>query len=258
MDDLVHTVLSSCTICQACDKTARTSPAPLQPVEFPGGPFQHVAVDIVGPFESGAYDGRFTITLTDYFSQWPEVAFTPTVTTVTVVVFLASVFARKGNPCLITTDNGPQLASSAFADFLRERSIKHIRTSVYHPQANGCVECFNRVLKDSIQTAQANQQPWKPVVTEMLHSYHGHATTGESPFQLLRGRPMRTKLNVLPPPKDKGQYDHVRARVILQQTKIKQYTDAKRGARSPKVTVGAAACASLGTWEKERHSSVIP
>lgn len=51
---------------------------------------------------------------------------------------------------------------------------------------------------------------------------------------------MRTKLNVLPPPKDKGQYDHVRARVVLQQTKSKQYTDAKRCARSPKVTVGAA------------------
>lgn len=51
---------------------------------------------------------------------------------------------------------------------------------------------------------------------------------------------MRTKLNVLPLPKDKGQYDHARARVVLQQTKSKQYTDAKRGSRSPKVTVGAA------------------
>lgn len=121
-------------------------------------------------FEHGAYDCRFTITLIDYFSKWPEAAFTPTVTAATVMAFLASVFAQEGNSCLITTDNGPQFASSAFADFLRERGIKHIRTSVYHPQANGCVERFNRVLKDSIQTAQANQQPWKPVVTELLHS----------------------------------------------------------------------------------------
>lgn len=233
MDDLVHTVLSSCTTCQACDKTARTSTAPLRPVEFPGGPFQHIAVDIVGLFEHGAYDCRFAITLIDYFSKWPEVAFTLTVTTTTVMAFLASVFARKGNPCLIMTDNWPHFASSAFADFLRERGIKHVRTSVYHPQADGFVERFNTVLKDNIQTAQANQQPWKPVVTEMLHSYRGtaHATTGESPFQLLRGSPVQTKINVLPPPRDKGQYDHVRARVVLQQTESKQYTDAKRGAR---------------------------
>lgn len=54
---------------QACDKTASVSPAPLQPVKFPAGPFQHVAIDIVGLFERGAYDSRFAITLFDYFSK---------------------------------------------------------------------------------------------------------------------------------------------------------------------------------------------
>lgn len=112
---------------------------------------------------------------------------------------------------------------------------------MYHPLANGCVESFNRVLKDSLQAAQATQQPWKPVVTEMLHSYRAtaHATTSESPFQLLRGRLMWTKLNILPPPNDRGKYEHVRARVALQQAKSKQYTNNKRGARPTKVTVGA-------------------
>ncbi|CAI5692281.1 unnamed protein product [Oreochromis niloticus] len=46
MDTQVHAILSSCSVCQACDKTANTVPAPLQPVQFPDGPFQHVAVDI--------------------------------------------------------------------------------------------------------------------------------------------------------------------------------------------------------------------
>ncbi|XP_054644458.1 general transcription factor II-I repeat domain-containing protein 2-like isoform X1 [Dunckerocampus dactyliophorus] len=85
-------------------------------------------------------------------------------------------------------------------DFLKERGIKHIRTSGYHPQANRCVERFNRVLKDCIQGAQAAQKSRKPTVTVMLQSYRAtpHATTNESPFQLLRGRPMRTKLHILP------------------------------------------------------------
>lgn len=118
MDDLVHKALSSCTICQSCEKTAKSPAAPMQPVEFPGGPFQHVAVDIVGPFERGTYDCRFAITLIEYFSKWPEVAFTSSASTDTVITFLASIFAREGNPCAITTDNGPQFTSSAFADFL--------------------------------------------------------------------------------------------------------------------------------------------
>ncbi|XP_042071499.1 uncharacterized protein K02A2.6-like [Haplochromis burtoni] len=181
MDTQVHAILSSCSVCQLCDKTAKTAPTPLQPVQFPDGPFQHVAVDIVGPFDRGSQDCRFAITLVDYFSKWPEVAFTSSATTDTVIRFLSSVFAREGNPCELTTDNGPQFTSSAFADFLKERGIKHIRTSVYHPQANGCVERFNRVLKDCVQAAQVSQKLWKPAVTEMLQNYRAtaHATTDE-------------------------------------------------------------------------------
>lgn len=65
---------------------------------------------------------------------------------------------------------------------------------------------------------------------------------------------MRTKLNVLLLPKHNGQYDHVRARVILEQTKSKQYTDAKRGAQSPKVTVGAAVSVQALTRGKRRDT----
>ncbi len=195
----------------------------------------------MGPFERGAYDCRFAIILIDYFSKWPEEVFTSTATTATIMAFLTSVFAHEGNPCTVTTDNGPQFTYSAFADFLTERGIKHIKTSVYHPQANGCVERFNRVLRDAIQAAQATQKPWKPVVTDMLHSYRAtrHATTGESPFQLLRGRPMRTKLNILPPQRDNGQYNHLRAKVAQQQSKSAHYTNKKRAAQPTKISTGA-------------------
>lgn len=157
----------------------------------------------------------------------------------TIMAFLSTIFTREGNLCTITTDNGPQFTSSAFADFLRERGIKHIRTSVYHHQANGAVEHFNRVLKDSIPVALSAQLPWKPAVTTMLHSYRttAHATTGESPFRLLRERPIRTKLDVLEPSKDSGKYDHVIAKVASQQAKSQRHTDTKRGARSPKFAV---------------------
>lgn len=101
MDDLVCKVLLSCSICQSCDKTAKASPAPLQPVELPGGPFQHVACDIVGPIERAPYDCRYAITLIDYFSKWPKIAFTSNATTATVITFLNAVFAREGNPLAI-------------------------------------------------------------------------------------------------------------------------------------------------------------
>lgn len=150
MDSMVNDMVASCVICQTCDKSVRTYSPPKQPVELPDGPFQKVAIDIVGPFERGSYKCHFAITLVDYFSKWPEVAFVPLVTTETVTTFLASIFAREGNPTSVFTDNGSQFCSSAFSDFLKERGIKQIRTSVYHPQVNGAVERFNLVLKECL------------------------------------------------------------------------------------------------------------
>uniref|UniRef100_A0A8C1P4S4 Integrase catalytic domain-containing protein n=1 Tax=Cyprinus carpio TaxID=7962 RepID=A0A8C1P4S4_CYPCA len=221
MDDLVHTILSACVTCQASDKSAKTFTAPMQPVEFPKGPFQHVAIDIVGPFEKGATDCKFAITLIDYFSKWPEVGFASSVTTETVLKFLSTIFAREGNPCTITTDNGPQFTSSEFVDFVKTLGIKHIKTSVYHPQANGAIERFNRVLKECLQAAEVAHKPWKSAVLTMLKSYRAtpHATMGETPFLLLRGRTMRTKLNVLLPEDTPDQFAQVRARVT-QRTKV--------------------------------------
>lgn len=240
MDDLVHAILSECVTCQSSDKSAKTCAAPMQPVEFPKGPFQHVAIDIVGPFERGSTDCKFAITLIDYFSKWPEVGFASSVTTETVVKFLTRIFAWEGNPCTITTDNGPQFISSEFADFLKTQGIKHIKTNLYHPQANGAIERFNRMLKECIQTAEMTQKPWKSMVLTMLKNYRAppHATTGESPFLLLKGRPMRTKLNVLPPKDSPHEYTQVRARVAQQQNKSKQYTDCKRGSKFLNVQIG--------------------
>ncbi|KAI7797754.1 hypothetical protein IRJ41_019638, partial [Triplophysa rosa] len=240
MDDLVHTILRACVTCQASDKSAKMVTAPMQPVEYPKGPFQHVAIDIVGPFERGAADCKFAITLIAYFSKWPEVRFASSVTTQTVMKFLTTIFAREGNPCTITSDNGPQFTSSEFTLFLKEQGIKHIKTSVYHPQANGAIERFNRVLKECLQAAEVASKPWKSTVLTMLKSYRAttHATTGETPFLLLRGRNMRTKLNVLPPEVGPDKFTQVRDSVKRRQAKSKHYTDRKRGSKFRNIKVG--------------------
>ncbi len=127
------------------------------------------------------------------------------------------------------------------SDFLAERGVKHIRCSVYWPQANGAVERWNRVLKDCFQVAEMQQRPWKQAATDFLQNYRAtpHATTGASPFELLRGRKMRTKLNTLPATTDGEEaWRGLRDRVHRVQQKIKQYTDQKRGAKPPPFKCG--------------------
>ncbi len=86
---------------------------PLQPV--PSAPWDKLSIDIVGPFETAAWNCRYALTLTDYYSKWPEVAFTASVETKQVTAFLNSVFSRYGNPATIVSGNGPQFTSPVFA-----------------------------------------------------------------------------------------------------------------------------------------------
>ena len=96
MDNYVHSMIASCVSCQYTDTTAKTAPAPLIPVDLPNGPCEKVGIDITGPFDQAVWDSCYAITLIDYYSKWPEVAFAPTVTTEVVIQFLATVFGRVG------------------------------------------------------------------------------------------------------------------------------------------------------------------
>ncbi|XP_064463889.1 uncharacterized protein K02A2.6-like [Ornithodoros turicata] len=241
MDREVEEYVKSCAVCQAADKSARVSPAPLQPVPLPEGPWQKLAIDIVGPFQCAPQGCRFAISLMDYFSRWPEVAFVGTVTAQVVIGFLQRVFCREGLPNELVSDHGPQFTSAVFEEFLKNQGIKHLFSSVYYPQANGLIERFNRVLKDQVQLAVLQGKPVTEVVQQGLLAFRctPHATTGCAPAVLLHGRMPRTKLHVVgiavpstPPGVD------LRRKVSDRQEYMKRYTDARRGAKSPQVNPG--------------------
>jgi transposase InsO family protein len=49
---------------------------------------------------------------------------------------------------IIISDNGSQYISKDFKSFIRERGLKHIRTSIRYPQSNGKLERFHRTIKE--------------------------------------------------------------------------------------------------------------
>jgi len=58
---------------------------------------------------------------------------------------LGTVFCRVGVPREILTDQGAKFnfMSSLLAEVYKLLNVKSIRTSPYHPQTDGLVECFN-------------------------------------------------------------------------------------------------------------------
>ena len=75
-----------------------------------------------------------------------DVKFGPTNTTL-----LCDVSSGFGLPGEISSDRGAQFTSKLWTTVSQLLGMKHIRTTSYHPQANGLVERFHRHLKSALR-----------------------------------------------------------------------------------------------------------
>ena len=197
MDRDIENMVKECVPCKVAGRSVLQCKPPLTAVEFPSKPWSKLGMDIVGPMDALPQSQRYAITLIDYYSKWPEVCFTGSITSAACIDFLTSVFSREGFCDEIVTDNGRQFCSSEFRDFLHDRGIKHCRTSTYNPQSNGEIERFHRNLKQQLIIARAAKENVCRSTQNYLFLYRNtaHATTGYSPSQLLHGRLCRSRLS---------------------------------------------------------------
>ncbi|XP_015374079.1 PREDICTED: uncharacterized protein LOC107169011 [Diuraphis noxia] len=65
-------------------------------------------------------------------------------------VIVTQWIARFGVPYVITTDQGRQFESDLFRQLMSSFGIQDLRSSPYHPQANGLVKRFHRPLKAAL------------------------------------------------------------------------------------------------------------
>jgi hypothetical protein len=150
-------------------------------------------VDYAGPVA-----GKMLLVVVDAHSKWPEVVPMSSSTVARTIQALRDMFARWGIPEQLVSDNGPQFTSDEFRVFMLSNGVKHIRTVPYHPATNGAAERFVQTVKRALQSLQRGTV----LVSSFLLQYRNtpHATTGVSPGSLLVGRPLRTRLDLLPPP----------------------------------------------------------
>nr|KYP55449.1 Pol polyprotein [Cajanus cajan] len=102
-------------------------------------------MDILGPFPPAKGQLKFLLVAIDYFTKWIEACPLAKITTENIQKFTWKniVFGILHS---LVADNGKQFIAQSFEDFLRELDVKHLPTSVEHPQTNGQAEAANKVI----------------------------------------------------------------------------------------------------------------
>ncbi|XP_063994836.1 uncharacterized protein LOC135172612 [Diachasmimorpha longicaudata] len=146
--------------CQQAKITRHVS-APVGEFAPPSSRFEHVHMDLIILSISEGY--RYCLTCVDRVSRWPE-AFPLEDQEATTVAraFYEGWICRFGVPLRITTDQGRQFESYLFKHLNYLAGTTHLRTTAYHPAANGMVERFHRQLKAAIKCHE------NPTWTEVL------------------------------------------------------------------------------------------
>lgn len=154
----------NCIQCQRSKITRHVS-APVGNFVPPSARFEHVHLDIVIMPSSEGH--RYCLTMVDRYTRWPEAVPMCDQEAATVArAFYDTWVARFGTPLRITTDQGRQFESHLFKHLNRLLGTTHLRTTAYHPAANGMIERLHRQLKAAIMCHQTNS--WTQVLPTVL------------------------------------------------------------------------------------------
>ena len=137
--------------------------------------------------------------LVDAQTKWPEVIQMKSTTASKTIEVLRSLFSRFGIPHELVSDNGPQFVSDEYKQFCEQNRIRRILVAPYHPSSNGEAERFVQTFKAALR--KADQKGLQLALTQFLLRYRTtpHPATGKTPAELIFGRQVRTRLDLIHP-----------------------------------------------------------
>ena len=132
-------------------------------------------MDFVGPISPlGKWtSAHYIITATDYLTRWVEAAPVKDCTAAIATHFLfENIITIFVCPKILISDQGTNFVNKLIVELTAEFQIQHKKTTPYHPQENGIVEAFNKVLENVLtKVCNKRRDDWDQKVSVVLWAY---------------------------------------------------------------------------------------
>lgn len=182
-------ITNECVECQR-HNVARMGFHPLRTINAQM-PFDHVAVDLIGPLPLTPDGYNYILTLIDIFTRFTIIRPLQTKSALETAQTLFSIISDFGIFKIIQSDNGKEFCNEIITELKSLTGFEHRFTTPYHPRANGAVERMNGTVTSTIKKMiKGEVTAWKeylPIVQLAINNKICERT-GSSSFALLFGR----------------------------------------------------------------------
>jgi transposase InsO family protein len=123
-------------------------------------------------------------------------------TEMTVHFIFENVITRFGCPKVLMSDQGTHFLNDTICVLTQEFMIHHQKSTPYHPQANGTIEAFNKILEHALtKVCNVQHDDWDQRIPTVLWAYRMTCKqlTKHTPFRLVYGKEVVMPLEFIVP-----------------------------------------------------------
>ena len=135
-------------------------------------------------------------------------------------------FGLFSAPAYLVSDQGKAFMGHVITHLCELYGVQKLRTSPYHAQTNGQVECMNQMIIHMIGKLEEDKKAcWSEHLPELLMAYNAtrSTVTGYSPYYLLFGRRPRIPVDYLfPTLRDSPHQTKMEVSVVAMQKRLKE------------------------------------